>query len=46
MVFQQDKVVSIQGVADTFDVVEQLVGYRIDPYQESQAVSASDIVAI
>ena len=29
-----------------FDVVEQLVGYRIDPYQESQAVCASDIVAI
>jgi ketosteroid isomerase-like protein len=46
VVFRQDKVVSMQGVTDTFDVVEQLVGYRIDPYRESQAVLASDIVAI
>jgi ketosteroid isomerase-like protein len=46
LVFKEGKVVSMQGVTDTFDVVEQLVGYRIDPYQESQAASAFDIVAI
>jgi ketosteroid isomerase-like protein len=46
MVFKDDKVVSMQGVTDTFDVVEQLVGHRIDPYRESQAASASDVVAI
>ncbi len=44
MVFENDRVVSMQGVADTFDVAEQVVGHRIDPYRE--AANSSDIVAL
>jgi len=44
MVFEDDKVVSMQGITDTFDVAEQIVGHRIDPYRE--AAFSSDIVAL
>jgi ketosteroid isomerase-like protein len=44
VVFEDDKVLSMQGITDTFDVAEQVVGHRIDPYRE--AANASDIVAL
>jgi ketosteroid isomerase-like protein len=43
-VFEDDKIVSMQGVTDTFDVAEQVMGHRIDPYRE--AADSSDIVAL
>jgi ketosteroid isomerase-like protein len=42
--FEDDKVVSMQGVTDTFDVAEQILGYRIDPYRE--AADLMDIVVL
>jgi len=34
----------MQGITDTFDVAEQIVGHRIDPYRET--ADLSDIVAL
>lgn len=44
LVFENEKLVSMQGITDTFDVAEQVMGHRIDPYRE--AVEATDIVMI
>lgn len=44
VVFENDRLVSMQGITDTFDVAEQVVGHRIDPYRE--AADCSDIVAL
>jgi ketosteroid isomerase-like protein len=32
VVFENDQAISVQGVADTFDFAEQMVGHRIDAY--------------
>lgn len=45
IVFENDKAVSVQGIADTFDVAEQVVGHRIDPYRGVADIS-QDIVAV
>jgi ketosteroid isomerase-like protein len=42
--FETGKVVSMQAVTDTFDVAEQLLGHRIDPFCE--AADIMDIVAL
>jgi ketosteroid isomerase-like protein len=42
--FEDGRVVSMQAVTDTFDVAEQLLGHRIDPYRE--AADTMDIVAL
>jgi len=44
VVFRDGQVVSMQGITDTFDVAEQIVGHRIDPYRET--ADLSDIVAL
>lgn len=43
LVFEQDLLISMQGITDTFDVAEQVVGHRIDPYRET---ADSDVVAL
>jgi ketosteroid isomerase-like protein len=42
--FEDDKVVLMQGVTDTFELAEQLLGHRIDPYRE--AADSMDVVLI
>jgi ketosteroid isomerase-like protein len=46
VVFRDGKVISAQGVADTFDVAEQLVGYRIDAYREPDLPVSKDVIAL
>lgn len=46
VVFREGKVVSLKGVADTFDMAEQVVGHRIDPYCEPDGAPARDVVAL
>jgi ketosteroid isomerase-like protein len=45
-VFQDGKVISLKGVADTFDMAEQVVGHRIDAYREPDAVTLRDVIAL
>lgn len=46
VVFRDGKVVSLKGVADTFDMAEQVVGHRIDAYREPDGATARDVVAL
>ncbi len=43
--FDGDKVVSVQGIADTFDFAEQMVGHRIDPFGTDFVPSSPDLAA-
>lgn len=45
-VFRDGKVISVQGVADTFDAAEQVVGHRIDAYREPDIVVSKDVIAL
>lgn len=44
-VFEHEKVASLQGIAYTFDIAEQMVGHRIDPYWEASLASFPDLAA-
>lgn len=46
MMFRDGKVVSVKGVADTFDMAEQVVGHRIDVYREPHPPVSKDVVAL
>lgn len=46
VVFRDGKVVSMNGVADTFDMAEQVVGHRIDVYREPDISVSRDVVAL
>lgn len=46
VVFRDGKVVSVKGVADTFDMAEQVVGHRIDAYREPSVSISKDVVAL
>lgn len=45
-VFRDGKVVSLNGVADTFDMAEQVVGHRIDAYRDAYVPQTKDVVAL
>ena len=44
VVFRDERVISMHALTDTFDVAEQVVGHRIDPYREG--VASSDLVGL
>jgi ketosteroid isomerase-like protein len=44
--FRAGKVVSLQGLSDTFDMVEQVVGHRIDAYHDAQSTMPTDLVTV
>lgn len=46
VVFRGDKIVSVQGVADTFDAAEQVVGHRIDAFGEPDRPVSRGVVAL
>lgn len=46
VVFRDGKVASVKGVADTFDMAEQVVGHRIDVYREPHLPVLKDVVAL
>ena len=46
VVFRDGLVVSVKGVADTFDMAEQVVGHRIDVYREANLAASRDVVAL
>ena len=46
VVFHDGKVVSTKGVADTFDIAEQVVGHRIDVYRQPDLPVSKDVVAL
>ena len=46
VVFRDGKVVSMKGVADTFDMAEQVVGHRIDVYREPDPAALKDVIAL
>ncbi len=46
VVFRNGKVVSMKGVADTFDMAEQVVGHRIDVYREPPLPISKDVIAL
>jgi ketosteroid isomerase-like protein len=46
VVFRDGKVVSLNGVADTFDMAEQVVGHRIDAYRDPHTAESKDVVAL
>jgi ketosteroid isomerase-like protein len=46
IVFRGGKVVSAKGVADTFDMAEQVVGHRIDAYREPDLLISRDVIAL
>ena len=46
VVFRDGKVASMKGVADTFDMAEQVVGYRIDAYREPDGPNFRDVIAL
>lgn len=46
VVFRDGKVASLKGVADTFDIAEQLVGHRIDAFREPGLPVPKDVIAI
>jgi ketosteroid isomerase-like protein len=46
LVFRDGKVASVKGVADTFDLAEQVVGHRIDAYREPHLPVSKDVVAL
>jgi ketosteroid isomerase-like protein len=41
-----DKVARLQGLTDTFDVVEQTLGHRINPYYDPNTGLVDDVVAL
>lgn len=43
--FRDGKVMSVKGVADTFNIAEQIVGHRIDPYREPDPAFCRDLIA-
>jgi hypothetical protein len=45
-VFCGDKIVSVQGLADTFDAAEQVVGHRIDAFGEPDRPVSGGVVAL
>jgi hypothetical protein len=45
-VFRDGKVASLKGVADTFDMAEQVVGHRIDAYREPDLLISRDVIAL
>jgi ketosteroid isomerase-like protein len=46
VVFRDGKVVSMKGVADTFDMAEQVVGHRIDVFSEPGRAVLRDVIAL
>jgi ketosteroid isomerase-like protein len=46
VVFRDGKVASMKGVADTFDMAEQVVGHRIDAYREPELPVSRDVIAL
>jgi ketosteroid isomerase-like protein len=46
VVFRDGKVASLRGVADTFDMAEQVVGHRIDAYREPDLLISRDVIAL
>lgn len=44
--FRDGKVVSVKGVADTFDIAEQVVGHRIDAYRWPDLAMSRDVIAL
>jgi ketosteroid isomerase-like protein len=46
VVFRDGMVVSVKGLADTFDMAEQVVGHRIDVYRQPQLSVSKDVVAL
>jgi ketosteroid isomerase-like protein len=46
VVFRDGKVASLKGVADTFDMAEQVVGHRIDAYREPDLLISRDVIAL
>jgi ketosteroid isomerase-like protein len=46
VVFRDGKVVLLRGVADTFDMAEQVVGHRIDAYRDPDSAESKDVVAL
>lgn len=46
VVFRDGKVVSMKGVADTFDMAEQVVGHRIDAFREPDLLVSEDVIAL
>jgi ketosteroid isomerase-like protein len=46
VMFRDGKVVSVKGVADTFDMAEQMVGHRIDVFSEPGRSVLRDVIAI
>jgi ketosteroid isomerase-like protein len=45
-VFRDGKVAVLKGVADTFDIAEQVVGHRIDAYGDPDHPTSEDVVAL
>jgi ketosteroid isomerase-like protein len=46
VVFRHGKVVSMKGVADTFDMAEQVVGHHIDAFREPDLDVSKDVIAL
>jgi ketosteroid isomerase-like protein len=46
MVFRGGKVASLKGVADTFDIAEQVMGHRIDAFCAPERPLLRDVIAI
>ena len=46
VVFRDGKVASMKGVADTFDMAEQVVGHRIDAYRAPDLPLSKDVIAL
>ena len=46
VVFRDGKVVSAKGVADTFDMAEQVMGHHIDAFREPELPVSKDVIAL
>ena len=44
LIFRDDKVVAMHAITDTFDMVEQVVGHRVDAYRKPEADLSPDVV--
>lgn len=46
VVFRDGKVISVKGVADTFDMAEQVVGHHIDAFRQPDGLVSKDVIAL
>lgn len=44
--FRGGKAAAVHGIMDSYDIAEQVVGHRIDPYREPDIDTSKDVFAI